>query len=667
MLFVLLMQFLWRYIDELIGKGLEFNIILEFLLYTSATLVPMALPLSILMSSLMTFGNLGERYELTAIKASGISLQKIMRPLVFSVILISIGTFFFANNVLPYANLQMRTLLYDIQQQRPELQIKPGEFNNLIDGYSIRIKDKDPKTNTMYNVQIYDHSERRGNVSVVIADSGTMKMTPDEQNLLMTLHNGHSYNELQDMNTPEKKRSYPHRYDQFEKQEFLIHLTGFDLERSDQSLFQNHYAMMNLEQLSHEKDSISTEINEKEKSIYESLISVYLFKKREENKPFKKPKRRGSNIGEAEASFELPPPGFEKSHSQAPTKQKKDSGATKTDSAQTKALPTVSPIDIDSVFNILTLREKSRVGSSALSFARSSTNLIANSIPFLDRKIHRLRRYEIEWHRKFTISFACLLFLFIGAPLGAIIRKGGLGLPLVLSVIFFILYYILSLTGEKLVRESIVPSYQGMWLTSAIFGLAGSFLTYQATTDSSMLNLDTYLNFLKKYFGQRYNIVDKINIDKTIELDKSYARLDKIEASLFNLEESVDNVLLKIKEGLRLSDFISSLFTPQNDSNIILFERYYNNTFRIIINHPVFHKKTVRAKIYEFPSFSIEEMGDTKWRMALRIVLSLTIVLTPLVALRQYIRILLVRIKLRKIKQLLPELCSIIKRHESEF
>ncbi len=663
------MQFLWRYIDELVGKGLDFSVIAEFLLYTSATLVPMALPLSILMSSLMTFGNLGEKYELTAIKASGISLQKIMRPLVILVFLVSLGTFFFANNVLPYANLRMRSLLYDIRQQRPELQLKPGQFNNLIDGYSIRINDKDPKTNTMFGIQIYDHSQGKGNINVIYADSATMQMTADEQSLLMTLHHGHSYSELQDMKVPEKKRSYPHRYDKFEKQEILMSLTGFNFQRTDQNLFKNHYAMMDIWQLEAECDSTRIEISNKENGVYKSIVDNNLFKKRTKNTP---PKKRPTSIEKKKTDSLANSQNIKKaikgeSDNVIPSAKNSVKNKIKADTSLSppeQELPLVKTTDTDSIFACLTLREKSKVANDALSYARTSKNLIVNSLQSLNSQIHTLRRYEIEWHRKFTIAFACLVFLFIGAPLGAIIRKGGLGLPLVLSVLFFIIYYILSLTSEKLVRESIVPAYQGMWVTSFLFSIAGSFLTYQATTDSSMLNIDTYLNFLKKYFGQRYNIVDTINLEKGNEVEGN-AKLKKIQASLFSVEESIDQVLVSIKNKLRITDLISSIFTPHNDSEFVLFDRYYNNTFRIIINHPIFHEKTVRAKIYDFPSYKHEELGDKKWILIIRIILACTIILTPLVLLRQYLKILMVRIKFRKIKSLLPELSSIISRYES--
>ena len=664
------MQFLWRYIDELIGKGLEFKVIGEFLLYTSATLVPMALPLSILMSSLMTFGNLGEKYELTAMKASGISLQKIMKPMVISVVFVSIGTFFFANNVLPYANLQMRSLLHDIRQQRPELQLKPGEFNNLIDGYSIRIQEKDPKTNAMYGIQIYDHSEGRGNVSVIFADSGSMKMTTDEQSLLMTLYDGHSYNELQDPKIPDKKKSYPHRYDKFEKQEFLIRLSGFNLERSDQSLFKNHYAMMTLTQLEYMIDSLNKEIISKEEHIFNTLVNVNLFKNRDsKNVNVGKPKS-GNREQAPKKSSKLIGPRVVTSTAKevskdtlknTPTKPSpKIKEAAPPDTSTTKLLAKKAKIiNVDSLFDNLTLREKSRVASNALTYTRTSKNLITNSLQTLDFKTHNLRRHEIEWHRKFTISFACLVFLFIGAPLGAIIRKGGLGLPLVLSVLFFILYYILSLTGEKIVRESIITSLQGMWMTSAIFALTGGFLTYQATTDASMLNLDTYLNFLKKYFGQRYNVVDKLSIQAQVDTTHK-AKVSHIKSSLVTLQDNVSSAMKWTKNNSTVSDTLISLFSLNSDNELILFERYYNNTFRILINHPVFHDKSVRSKVYEFPSFNHNDYADKSWKLVVKVVLACLPPITLLVWIRQIIKMTLLDLKLKKIKQLIPELVSIL-------
>ena len=248
-MFLLLMQFLWRYIDDLVGKGLKFNIISDLLLYASSSLVPLALPLSVLLSSLMTFGGMGEHYELTALKSSGISLRRIMLPLVILTVFITMGAFAFSNYVLPVTNLKMKSLLYDVSHQRPELQITQGIFYNGIDNYSIRINRKDPETNMLYGIMIYDHTARKGNISVTIADSGYMQITSDRRNLLVTLWNGSSYSELE------------------------------ELMRSDESIFKNAYQMLNVSQLKHATDSLSTEIKQKTRSYNKALLNKIISEK----------------------------------------------------------------------------------------------------------------------------------------------------------------------------------------------------------------------------------------------------------------------------------------------------------------------------------------------------------------------------------------------------
>lgn len=658
-LFVLLIQFLWRYIDEMVGKGLDSSTIAELLLYTSASLVPMALPLSILMSSLMTFGNLGEHYELTAIKASGISLQRILRPLAIVIFAISIGAFFFANNVLPYSNLQTRSLLYDIRQQQPELQIKPGEFNNLIDGYSIRIQNKNKGTNVMYGLTIYDHTSGKGNTNVTIADSGTMVFTEDDKYLILTLNNGYSYNELIDDDKPLKKRTYPHRFDRFEQQQIIIKLSGFGLQRTDQSLFKSHYQMLDIEQLAVMKDSISNEITSKHEQMLYSLNASNYFKR-------SKKRPSTSNNQTKEIPEHMRPATHSLSNESNISSAAKTSESAADSSANSKNKTTASNdiqhvklIDIDSLYATLTIAEKGRITNSALSYARTAKNLVANSEQSLDYKTEQLRKYEIEIHRKFTISIACILFMFIGAPLGAIIRKGGLGLPLVISIVFFILYYVLSLIGEKLVRESIWTVQQGMWLTSTIFAILGIFITYKATTDSSIFNMDTYSNFIKKVFGQRYNVVDKVNIH-TSESTKTKAKTANIYSSLIDLSDSTDKMLTSIKKELKFANFLTSLFTPQNNSDLVLYERFYYNTFSAIINHPLFHNKNVRAKTYEFPALNIKEFQDSNSLKFILVILTCLPPFSIIIASRKLIKLTVLRVKLKQIKTLIPELGNLL-------
>lgn len=453
-IFIMVMQFLFKYINELIGKGLEFPVVSEFILYLTASMVPMALPLAILMAALMTFGNLGEYYELTAMKSSGISLVRIMLPLIILIVLMSIGSFAFSNYVLPVANLKMRSLLYDIQRKRPAFNIVEGIFYNGIEGYSMRIDKKDPNTNMMYGIRIYDHTERKGNNIVTVADSGFMKVSADDTYLIFTLYNGRTYNEIEPDRKNRKDFTFPHRRDFFKEQSLLIELTGFGLNRTDESLFKSNYSMMSLSMLEHYEDSFKTEINK----IYN---------------------------------------GLETSLSQRTYYSNRRSGpARNLHPANTDSL--VYRLNVDSLFSELPERSRIQTVEAALSQARASMNFISTSESNSSSKVARLRKYQIEIHRKFTLSFACLIFFFIGAPLGAIIRKGGLGMPSVISVLFFLAWYVLFMSGEQLARESAWSPFMGMWLSSAILLPIGIWLTWKSMTDAALLEMDTYSSFIRK-------------------------------------------------------------------------------------------------------------------------------------------------------------------------
>ncbi len=481
-LFILLMQFLWKYIDDLAGKGLEWTIIAELILYASARLVPMALPLAILLSSIMTFGNLGEHFELTAIKSAGVSLQRFMTPLIILTIVISIGAFFYSDYIIPYTNLKTGALIYDVKNQRPELQIKEGMFYNGIDGYSIKIAKKNYKTNLLQNIMIYDHSDNKENKKVTIADSGYMRMTADERNLIFTLYNGYSYEEIEESkNTRPKEKAYPHQRQKFEKQVFIFELTGLDFSRTDEDLFKNNFQMFNLKQLQYAEDSLIKSHNERVKRFSNSLSSTEYFKREKVMLNEYKKNRKKREIRKIKDTDDF---------KQSPLN---DTVKISNDSLD-------RPFSPDSILLSLNRRSKSQAIDYALSYARATHNTITNSKKEFNHKEERIRRHQIEWHRKFALSFACLVFFFIGAPFGAIVRKGGFGTPVVVSVLFFILYYIISITGEKFAREGVMLPHIGMWLSSFILMPLGIFLTYKATTDSVILNADTYLLFFKKLF-----------------------------------------------------------------------------------------------------------------------------------------------------------------------
>lgn len=450
-LFLLVMQFLWKYIDELVGKGLEWYVIAKLIIYASTVLVPMALPLSILLASLMTFGNLGENSELTAMKAAGISLQRIMKPLVILSVIISIIAFFFANNIMPVANLKMQSLLYDIRNKQPTFNIKANTFYNGLKGYSIRVLKKDQKRNMLYKIMIYDHSENKGDKSVIVADSAKMRFSPDKMYLLLTLYHGKKYEDV-DENGKKKYKTYPFQKEFFDSETITFDMSGFSFKRTDESLWKQNYQMLNLSQLQFAIDSLKKDYVEKKRDFVRLLYqSSYLI--------------RYPEI--------------------------KDSTFFITDIKPDKYF------DLDSILLTLPKPKLRQVYGAALNFARSTSSLIeTNKEDFLYR-YKWIIKHEVEWHKKFTLSIACFILFFIGAPLGAIIRKGGFGMPVVISILFFVFYYVLTITGERLAKELVVSPALGMWMPASVLLPLGIFLTYKATNDAIVLSLPTNL-FKKK-------------------------------------------------------------------------------------------------------------------------------------------------------------------------
>jgi lipopolysaccharide export system permease protein len=454
-LIILILQFLWMYVDELAGKGLDFKVLSELLYHFALTFVPTALPLGILLASLMTFGNMGEFSELSALKSSGIPLQRIMLPLIILIGFIAVISFFFSNNVLPYSTDKARTLLWDIRRKKPDINIQAGTFYNGVPDFSIKITTKDPVTNRLDNLIIYDHRQRRGNYAVILADSGYMRLTKDETGLIMTLYNGHGYTELEEKNVNVNLRKYPSRIDYFKEQSIVIPLTGFDLQRSEDGLFKSSAAMLNITQLSFTIDSLNRKYNEKLDLQFKDFKNVRLYVIRNAVQNLDKTKRIDS-------------------------------------------INTVRKFDVKKLFDALDVTDKLTVLSRAIMSLKEGTGILAEKYDSQDREIKVIRRFEVEWNKKLTMSFACLVFFFIGAPLGAIIRKGGLGTPAVISIFFFVVYYVISISGQKLVEENVIGTFAGMWAASYILLPIGIFLTYKATTDSVILNIETYLMFFKK-------------------------------------------------------------------------------------------------------------------------------------------------------------------------
>lgn len=438
-LFILIMQFLWLYIDDLMGKGLEWYIIAEFLLYACASLVNLALPMAVLLSSIMTFGNLAEQYELVAMKSSGLSLTRIMRSLLAFVIVLTIGAFLFANWISPVAFLKSRTLMWDITEKKPALELRPNVFFTGINGYSIRIKDKDQDKNILKDVLIYDQTdESGGNRRVIRAKWGRMSKSPDGRSLVMSLHEGSNYEELAP--TPRVESKVPMMQNDFKQQDIRIDLSGMNLMRSDENLFKSGHKMLNINQLSYVEDSLVKSDNQYQKEYLDFQKKTYLITRDTVKRVVK---------------------------------------ATDSITVDEKVL---EPMLLEMAANNL---------RGALSYTQRQID---------DEKVRseQLNRYIVEGHRKFTLSLACLLLFFIGAPLGAIIRKGGLGLPVVFAVVFFLLFHILSITGEKMAIAGIVPIWLGMWLNMFVMVPIAIFLTTKARNDSPLFERETYIKLLRK-------------------------------------------------------------------------------------------------------------------------------------------------------------------------
>ncbi|NOX48599.1 MAG: YjgP/YjgQ family permease [Chlorobi bacterium] len=450
-LFILLMQFLWKYIDDLVGKGLEWYIIVELLFYASSTFVPMALPLAILLSSLMTFGNLGENYELVAMKAAGISLRKIMGPLVIVSIVISIIAFYFSNNVYPIANLKFKALLYDVREQKLALDIKDGVFYKDLDGFVIRVGKKEKDGKRIKEVIIYDHRDRKGNTNVTTADSGIMEMTPDGRYLIFTLFNGVNYLDKTDQRNYRKTR--PFQRTKFKKEIRKFDMMDFEMTRTNEDLFKDNYSMLNITQLKKAEDSLIKIRRKRSKEIPVNLMKNFHFYQQLDSTKL------------AEATYEIP--------------------------FKTNLLEGFNKY------------EKTELIDGALNRTRRIRSNISGYKTEMEIKDKLIFKHQAEWHRKFTLSVACFVLFFIGAPLGAIIRKGGLGLPVVVSVLFFVLFHIISITGEKSVRSGIVDANIGMWIAPVVLLPLGIFLTYKATTDSPLLDSESWIKFFGKLLKRK--------------------------------------------------------------------------------------------------------------------------------------------------------------------
>lgn len=454
--FVLLMQFLWRYVGDLVGKGLSLKILGEMLFYASFGLLPYAFPLAMLLASIMTFGSLGENYELVAMKSAGISLFRIMKPLMVIAVLVSLTAFYFANYILPQTNLKFTTLMVSVKQQRPELVLQEGVFTNEIDGYNIKVGRKDKKTNVLYDLLIYDHTRNKSNESVTVADSGFLKITEDKKYMVLTLYNGINYLEEQAPGGSQTE-SRPFKRTKFAEQTIRVKVNNFEFNRREEGIYKNMYRMLNTKQLMFMEDTL----NEK----YYSQLQNYMM-------------QIDINPTITRRTYDL---------------------TVKYDSLkQNTVIAADSTFNFDNYFNTIDKWVKAEISLVALDRARNNMQNLNLYQGQLSERKRNINKHSMERHRKYTLSIAVLIFFFVGAPLGAIIRKGGLGMPVVVSILLFIAYYIVSMTGEKSAREDVWQMFTGMWFSTLVFLPIGIWLSYKAGTDSAIMSSDTYLKLINK-------------------------------------------------------------------------------------------------------------------------------------------------------------------------
>ena len=492
-LFIVIMQFLWRYIDELVGKGLSIGMIAELFFYAALSMVPLALPLSILLAALMTFGDLGEHVELTALKSSGISLTTIMKPLVLLMALVAIGAFFFQNNVLPKSQVKMWTLLFSFRQTSPTLDIPEGAVYSQIPGYNIYVKHKDKERDMLYNMLIYDVSQGSTYPRIVAADSGRLTMTEDKRHLILTLYKGAWYEQMRSSSGVNGLSNDLYRRETFHDKEILIPYDA-NFNRMDDETMRSQYVGKNITELQHTIDSVRLKVD--------SAASLVISKLR--TTPVCGVPSQRTVYNDGKPSFET-----------------------------VKEIKLEEVVDVKKIIKEMPVSEQQQIINQALMHTTTAMQDLQFQGYTINDDNYVIMRHQIELIKKFTLSLACLIFFFIGAPLGAIIRKGGLGTPIVISVLLFIVYYIIDNSGYKLARDGRWEVWQGIWLSSVVLLPLGIFLTHKAVNDSAVFNPDAWLNILRRFTGlhQTRKLEAKEVIINEVDTTTAISMIDALKAS----------------------------------------------------------------------------------------------------------------------------------------
>ena len=497
------MQFLWLYIDELVGKGLSMKVILEFLAWGSATMLPLSLPLATLLASMMTLGSLGENNELLAIKAAGISLQRVLIPLGICCAVISVGAFFVSNDLIPVAYNKIYTLRDDIGKTKDEIKIPTGTFYNGIEGYILRVNEHNDETGMMNGVMVYNHTKNKGNTSLTIADSAMMKMSKDKTYLTFILYNGTNYEETN--NKKYRDTTLQLQKIDFHKQEMIIPLENYAFQKSDSSRFDDQVKSMNLKQLQHSQDSIGTlDSTEKEENLTNLRRSRTL--------------RYNAQLDTATRNIPTTP--F----------IQEDGGKWKSIKAEIEALEKAK-------------KNAEEIQTSLESFAR-----------YRYHHNYTLRLIDIEILKKFALSIACLIFFFIGAPLGAIIRKGGLGVSAIISVLFFVAYWVIDISGTKLAKDGAVGPFAGVFFSSYVLLPTGLFLSWKAINDSAIFSTDTIKNAFKKLKAKIMGLFKKTRIVYMGTPEFAVAPLDELIKNGYNVVGVVTVADKASGRGLKINE-----------------------------------------------------------------------------------------------------------------
>ncbi len=582
-LFIFIMQLLWKWVDDFVDKGLDFSILAQFFSLSAITLVAQALPLAILLASLMTFGNFGEKLELLAMKAAGIPLFRIMRPLIICCTMLGCISFYFQNVVSPYAQMKLYAIMYSIKQSSPESEIPEKVFYDRLDGYNIYVDKKDKKTGVLYDVIIYDVSGGFENANIVLADSATITSTADEKHMILSMHSGEQFSNLQEQNI--QKKNVPYRRETFRQKDLIIEVEG-GFELKDASIMKSNADSKNIKELEISIDTLSQQSDSIANNHWLNLKRT---------------------------TYKAQP----KLDSKDSVKMEKNR---------------IYNINVDSVYNISTKKSKLMWKRSQLNKVKQLKVDYEIKHNIMHSREKDLNKHKISWWNKFTLSLSCIVFFFIGAPLGAIVRKGGLGYPVLISVATFILYYIFNTSGYKMAREGEWHIWLGAWLSTIVLAPLGAFFTYHSNKDSEIFNSDS----INRFFRMLFAIPEKrtVTLKEVVIDDPDYRKAVDVLTELHN-----EARVYKKKNRLKKLPSINSVFFNEKDHTIddfndkmeVLIEELGNskdrkvvimlNTFPVLSTHAItspFKKRWLNIlSIIIFPVGIIIYMRAVKFRRRL--------------------------------------------------